>query len=314
MRGKPIPWNRILAAQMLRLRSFLFQNTRLFTEIRIMTVSSTPGHNPRPGAIRRVFLRVGIPFLAVLLLLGCQGSDPVDPDPIDSTPPKPLTRVLFIGNSLTYSNNLPAVLQALAAAAKVEPFKYEMIAHGGFGLPDHWPRAETHEAISRNEWDVVVLQQGASGFSEGRAYLIEYASRYAKEIRDAKAEPALYSVWPAKGADDYENYFDNVTLSYKMAADEVDGMFFPVGEAWRAAWRRDSTLQFYTSDNLHPTPAGTYLAALVMFQQLYHRSPIGLPNMLEMQAPLFGTVVIPSDEALIMQQAAAEANEKYKRD
>lgn len=279
-----------------------------------MTASSTPGHSAGPGVMRGLLFHAGIVLLALFLLSGCKKSDPVRPNPNDSTPPKSLNRVLFIGNSLTYSNNLPAVIQAMATAAGVDSFKFQMIAHGGFGLLDHWPRLETHNAIKGSQWDVVVLQQGASGFPEGRASLIEYTNRYAEEIRNAKAEPALYSVWPSKGADDYENYFDNVTLSYKLAADEVDGMFFPVGEAWRAAWRRDSTLEFYTSDNLHPTQAGTYLAALVMFQQLYHRSPIGLPNTLQLEAPLFGSVVIPSDEALIMQQAAAEANEKFKRD
>ena len=57
---------------------------------------------------------------------------------------------------------------------------------------------------------------------------------------------------------------------------------FPVGEAWRLAGKRDTKLGLY-SDDLHPTPAGSYLAALVMYQQLYGASPVGLPAELSLE-------------------------------
>src|SRR5581483_2484722 len=99
--------------------------------------------------------------------------------------------------------------------------------------------------------------------------------RFAAEARRAGARPALYMVWPsASMAED----FDGVSASYREAAEKVDGLLFPVGEAWRAAWRRDPKLALYGPDGFHPTVAGSYLAALVMYEQLYHRSPVGLPS------------------------------------
>lgn len=243
-------------------------------------------------------------MLMAMLLVGCTNTS--EPQQL----PKPKTRVLFIGNSLTYTNNLPAILQGMAAAAGAEPLTYRMIAYGGFSLEEHWATQESHTSIATDKWDVVVLQQGSSALADGRKHLLEFSGKYAGEIRSAGSVPALYSVWPPEG---YRHLFDAVRESYGNAAAAADAMLFPVGEAWRAAWRRDSTIRFYSSDSVHPTPAGSYLAALVMFQQLYGRSPVGLPSTIPLLAPWTGAVEIPPETAAILQQAAAEANQKYAR-
>lgn len=279
-----------------------------------MTGSSLPMHAPAPHWTPERIRHIVAAVLTAFILFGCRGNSPAEPNDGGNPAPRPRNRVLFIGNSLTLSNNLPAIVQALAAAADTVPFSFEMIAYGGFALEDHWVREESHDAISRKQWDVVVLQQGMSGFDEGRANLIDYAGRYDTEIRAAGAVPALYAVWPPKDYPDYDNYFDRITESYRLAAAEVDGLFLPVGEAWRNVLRRDSTIALYSSDNLHPTLAGSYLAALVMFQQLYDRSPVGLPSTLQLQPPLQGTLEIPPAVAAVLQAAAAEANEEFRRE
>jgi hypothetical protein len=78
-------------------------------------------------------------------------------------------------------------------------------------------------------------------------------------------------------------------------------MLFPVGEAWRAAWRRDPTVPLYGPDGFHPTPTATYLAALVIYQQVSGRAPVGLPGMREM----------PADRARLLQEAAQDANARF---
>jgi hypothetical protein len=103
--------------------------------------------------------------------------------------------------------------------------------------------------------------------------------------------------------------FDGVSDSYTTAAEQVGGMLFPVGEAWRVTWRLDPGIKLYDSDGVHPSVAATYLAALVMFQQLTDLSPIGLPPAVE---PRSGGVVGVSDSvAAILQAAAAEANATF---
>lgn len=217
-------------------------------------------------------------------------------------------RVLFIGNSLTYTNDLPAIVAALAEATKQKRFIHQSIAYPDFSLEDHWHQGEARKTIAKGRWDFVILQQGPSALPESRVLLLEYARRFAAEIRSRGAQPALYMVWPsaARFGD-----FDRVSESYRLAAEEVKGALFPAGEAWRAARRRDTNLQLYSSDGLHPSQAGSYIAALVIYEQIFGQSPVGLPSSLQIRSKAISKIEIPTAQADLLQQAAAEANAKF---
>ena len=69
-------------------------------------------------------------------------------------------RVLFIGNSYTFVNNLPWMLSELARAADDSPvIDTEMIVAGGATLRTHWEGGRALAAIRRGHWDYVVLQE-----------------------------------------------------------------------------------------------------------------------------------------------------------
>jgi hypothetical protein len=217
-------------------------------------------------------------------------------------------RVLFIGNSLTYTNDLPEIVEALAEAAGAARPSCKAIVAGGYSLEDHWNQGAAQRVIAAGGWDVVVLQQGPSASTEGRASLLEYARRFAGEIRRAGARPALYMVWPSTQR---KGDFDGVAASYKQAAEETKGLLFPAGEAWRAAWRRNPKLALYSADGLHPTPAGSYLAALTIYEQLYKQTPVGMPASLKLRGG--AKIEIPSEQARVLQEAAAETGKKFGR-
>jgi hypothetical protein len=210
------------------------------------------------------------------------------------------TRVLFIGNSLTATNDLPAMIEMLARE-NGDALATRTIAEGGFALEDHWNRGVAQRAIAEGGWSVVVLQQGPSALPESQANLREYAQRFNGEIRRAGARPALYMVWPESAR---AGVFDDVVLSYTRAAEAVNGLLYPAGEAWRAAWRRDPQLALYGSDGFHPSRLGTYLAALVIYQQISGRSVVGLPSPMSSIAP---------STVRLLQEAAAEANARFAR-
>jgi hypothetical protein len=173
-------------------------------------------------------------------------------------------RVLFIGNSLTAANDLPAMVEALAKA-NGEAIVTRMVAIPNYSLEDHWNRGDAKRAIAEGGWSFVVLQQGPSALPESRVLLVEYARRFAAETAKIHARTALFMVWPASSrAFD----FDGVRLSYEAAAREVGGVFLAAGEAWRTAWRSDAKLEFYGTDGFHPTKLGSYLAAVVVYQGL----------------------------------------------
>lgn len=243
---------------------------------------------PRPMGRRRV-----MGMAAFALVLACGGAGPAAVEEGDGR------GVLFIGNSLTYANDLPEMVQALARASG-ETLRVGMEANPDWSLEDHWNGGDARSQI-RGGWDVVVLQQGPSSLPESRALLIEYARRFAGEIRAAGARPALYAVWPSR---DRSGDFNRASESYRLAAEEVDGLLLPAGEAWRAAWRADPDLPLYAADGVHPSEAGTYAAALVIYARLLDRSPVGSPSTLTLRN---GAVVRIDPAVAEVLQRAAEA-------
>ncbi|MEZ4416602.1 MAG: SGNH/GDSL hydrolase family protein [Gemmatimonadota bacterium] len=225
--------------------------------------------------------------------LGC--TDPMAPP---SEPPDASAfNVLFIGNSLTYANDLPVMLRGLLVEAGLGPVEVAQVAFPNYGLEDHWLDGRARAAIELGGWDYVVMQQGPSA-TEGRPSLLEYSRRFGELARAIGATPALYMVWPAT---ERSFDFDGVAASYALAADSAQGILFPAGEAWRAAWRRDPNAQLYGPDGFHPSAQGSYLAALTMADRLVGES----------FAPSFAGAPIPSGYGPLLLESARAANATY---
>jgi hypothetical protein len=259
--------------------------------------------------IRAWCRQIGLVIVALLGLaysfhVGQQSSQHEQPMSNDSL------NVLFIGNSFTYRNDMPAIVEALAKATGQRRFVYKIIASGGVSLIEHWEQGAARKTIAQGGWDVVVLQQGPSALPESRSVLIAYARKFAEEIRQAGAKPALYMVWP--GTDRFNDY-DRVSESYRLAAEEIDGMLFPAGEAWRAGWRRDSKAAFYSRDGLHPSILGSYLTALVIYEQLYGTLPASLPRKLNVASRSVGNIELQPKQLELLLAAAHEANQQFGR-
>lgn len=242
-----------------------------------------------------------LPTLFLALVVAACGSDGSAPTSLDDE----ALNVLFIGNSLTYTNDLPGLLEALIAGGGVGPVNVRSVAFPNFGLEDHWTRRDAQNAILGQPWDYVIMQQGPSA-TEGRPSLLEYSARFSEVIRDGGGEPALYMVWPST-ARSFD--WDGVLDSYATAAASVGGVFLPAGQAWRVAWESDATLAFYGPDGFHPSAMGTYLAALVMFERLTDRSPVGLPATVTTKSGV--TVSVPPSTAGFLQEVAVQTNARY---
>ena len=201
------------------------------------------------------------------------------------------TRILFIGNSLTYANDLPAMVCRLARAASRNAV-CESVAKPDYSLEDHWNERDARRAITRG-WDFVVLQQGPSALPESRALLVDYTRRFDAEIRKAGARTGLYMVWPSRSR---RGDFEGVSQSYRAAAKAVGGLLLPAGDAWRSAWAIDERLALYSPDGLHPSNAGTYLAAVVTFQLIFNEP-----------APLTAVAGVSAAEEGLLRRAAADA-------
>ena len=222
------------------------------------------GHRP---AYHTILSALGL----ILANGACNGRDDpsghspvIPPDPAPHQTPVTLN-VLFIGNSLTYYNDLPATVAGIAAAAGDE-IRVGMVAGPKLTLMDHLQPGGTAEAAIRGgRWDFVVLQQGATTDSASRDTLILAAERFDTMIRSVGARPALYMVWPSA---DRPEGFCAARAAYQAAASAVGGVFLPAGSAWQDALQRDASLPLYDRDGVHPAPLGTWLAAITIYDEL----------------------------------------------
>jgi len=240
--------------------------------------------------------------LASLLLAcacwACESGDSVQQRPV---PKGSGEDVLFVGNSLTYTNDLPGLVQGLAAAAGVR-LQTASVAFPGYSLADHLQQQDAVRAIAGGGWRVVVLQQGPSSLLESRELLRRDTALFDQRIRTAGARTALFSVWPESSR---QSAFGDVASSYAAAAADVGGIYLPVTQAWLEAWKRDPSLALYSEDGFHPSAEGSYLAALVIASVLTGISPVQMPA--QVVLPNGSELSIPLASATVLRAAAAAA-------
>ncbi len=179
------------------------------------------------------------------------------------------TRVLFIGNSYLYFNDIPGMVQSLADSAKGETLAIAVVALPNYALIDHWNSGSARATVAAGQWKWVVLQQGPSTTQLNRDTLRLAASLFAGEIAKSKGTPAMFAAWPTS---DRPQDFDRATESYTLAAGDVNGLLLPVAAAWVSASKRDPSIQLY-ADGLHPSVEGAYLSSLVLYAKLLGKDP-----------------------------------------
>lgn len=224
-------------------------------------------------------------------------------------------RVLFLGNSYTYVNNLPLLVAGLANSAG-DSLIADSYCPGGYTLG--WnPIAHSTDPvslgmISSGNRDIVVLQEQSqtpsipvlrdSCMAPAGGILADAVRLY-----NGCGEVMYYLTWGRRfggmqcfspnycsvSFTDFDHMQDSVTRSYKLVADATGGTMAPVGEAWRFVLHH-SGMVLHDGDNSHPNLNGSYLAACVFYASMFHRRSAGLAF----------TAGLAPDSALFLQQAA----------
>lgn len=242
-------------------------------------------------------------LIVLLALASCSGSDAaVDPRP---GTPGGAYRILFIGNSLTYVNDLPGTVARLAASGD-PAIEVASVAHPNFALIDHAEGlSNALEIIAQGGWDYVVLQQGPSALPLSRDSLVIATRLLDAHIKAAGGRSALLMVWPESSR---FAVFDDVRDSYRLASQEVGGLFLPAGEAWRTTWAADADLLLYSPDGYHPSELGTYVAALVVYEGITGKDARSLPA----EATVAGRKLsAPESRVRLLQKAAHETVTRF---
>jgi hypothetical protein len=191
------------------------------------------------------------------------------------------TRVLFIGNSYTYANDLPGTFAELARAAGHE-VETGMLATGGATLADHAADVATMQRLGSSRWDHVVLQEQSQipairGLRGQQMY--PAARSLVVDVRATGARPLLLVTWahrdgwPENGLPDFAAMQDGIDAGYESIARELAVPEAPVGYVWAQVRRDHPEVDLWQADGSHPSVSGTYLAACVLYASIFRESP-----------------------------------------
>lgn len=185
------------------------------------------------------------------------------PKRIHKSKPKKLS-ILFIGNSLTYTNDLPKLVKMEGKARGVK-INTTMVAKPNYAISDHWIEFQIQETIKSNKFDYVIIQQGPSSQPPGRQSLIEYGDMIGKLCNENGSKLAYFMVWPSQT---YYQTFDMVIKNHTDAAAQTDGLLLPVGKVWKEYFDETNDFSYYGPDGFHPSKKGSQVAAQVILDSL----------------------------------------------
>lgn len=173
-------------------------------------------------------------------------------------------KTLFIGNSHTYYNDMPAMYKQICAEHSID-MDVTMLTKGGMGFDYHAEEKQTRFNILYGGYDIVVLQHRAHPMGE-----IEDMKAGARQImqwvREAGSRPILYQTWAAKGDEAYQPTMSGV---YYELGKELGAEVAPVGDEWQRVQKACPDINLFHTDDRHASPDGSRLAARVIFETAF---------------------------------------------
>jgi len=190
-----------------------------------------------------------------------------------------MLNVLFLGNSFTFYHELPQMLAKISGTAGVEIFADSVTKGGAFlhNFTDqtHELSAQLAEVYPTRKWDYIVLQDQSFNPVKEPADFLDSAAKLCNQLQ-CGAKFLFYSTWAYRDNTEklqstgvtYAEMLDRLTVSYQKAADTLNGIRVPVGNAFALSTQRNPDIDLYIQDNYHPTSCGTYLAACLFFKAI----------------------------------------------
>lgn len=200
-------------------------------------------------------------------------------EPMDSV------RILFVGNSFTYYNDMPAMFDSIAHTQK-NPVSITRVVKGGERLGGHLKNKRLLELLKKGGWDFVVLQEQSSdpAMPTKEVAAGTYKNAHTLDSLAKAGSPDVKVIfymtwghkygcrWPREGypmIDTYDGMQDRLITSYLEMTYENDATCAPVGLAWREVRKEHPEYVLYRPDAYHPSALGSYLIANVLYTTMF---------------------------------------------
>jgi len=190
--------------------------------------------------------------------------------------------VLFIGNSLTFFNKMPEMVQAMADVSGKDVFVDQSV-FGGRALRHIVDNSELITKINENVWDVVILQSDdISAFPDMYSIEIATLTKFLELIRknSPDAEILYQMIWGLKEGVNiigeanytYEQYFNKIYTGTLYYANTMEISVAPVGQSWFSSISKNPNIELFAADKAHPSLNGSYLAACTFYASIFKES------------------------------------------
>ncbi len=182
-----------------------------------------------------------------------------------------MKKILFIGNSHTYMNDMPEIAREMFESATDEECEVFMLAYSNRTLK--WHMDEEYFAVRFNilhgGYDYCVIQEKAhpmTSFEDTE----EYAGKIMELCKKAGTVPVIFETWAErKKPEDQEE----MNRRYRKIAAGTGAILAPVGEVWEEVLKEEAVPDLFFTDGQHASFAGDYLAAMVIVKAITGKAP-----------------------------------------
>lgn len=218
----------------------------------------------------------------------------------DNTPEEKPMKILFIGNSLTYYNDMPDLLMKLGKAAGKDIYTFKATVGSSTMCQQISSSTEIGklvEAAMKKDWTHVVIQPSRRiTDKENTVKTAELAAADVldKRIKAAGAETVIYATW-GNNTGSYSSYTMNAdginastankynisradhtaymkSVSEEFAA-QLDAPMVDCASLFEFMVTKYPDINMYHSDERHPSLYGSYAVACAFYAHFYNESP-----------------------------------------
>ena len=185
-----------------------------------------------------------------------------------------MKKVLFIGNSHTYMNDMPELTRRMIEDTTGESCEVFMIAYSA--RPLKWHLEEEYFAVRFNilhgGYDYCVIQEQAHPMPPEKD-TIRCMDRIIKLCKEAGTTPIVFETWAEKAKP--ENQAE-MNRRYRAIAEQQGVLLAPIGEVWERVLNMLSDIpeaDLYYRDGAHASAVGDYLVATVLTKVITGKLP-----------------------------------------
>ncbi len=236
-------------------------------------------------------IKIKLSFLVIIIFLSSffcniDSEDPAaKPEPINSIISESTVKVLFIGNSLTFGNNMPDIFNNLSINAGKDVY-VDQITPSGVSLNFHSYNKESIDKINEQKWTYIILQSNdITAFPDMYNDEVANINRLKNHIKrnNEKTKIIYLMVWSLRDGWNgielngekvfysYEEYMNKIYNGTIYISEQCDVIIAPVGWIWKHIIEEKPEIKsnLFAPDGAHPALYGSYITAYTYFVTIF---------------------------------------------